>query len=279
MMRLWGAEVIPSPSDTTESGRQILALDPDSPGSLGIAISEAVEVAAQRDDTHYALGSVLNHVALHQTVIGQEAIEQMILADSYPDFVIGCVGGGSNFGGIALPFVGENIKKGKKTRIIAVEPAACPSMTKGVYAYDFGDTIQFTPLLKMHTLGHDFVPAGIHAGGLRYHGMGPMVSHVYDQGLIEARAVLQNDVFDSAISFSRSEGIIPAPESSHAIAAVRQIAEECKQSGDAKTILFNMSGHGHFDMSAYDNYLDGKLEDYEHPEEKIKEAMKTLPKV
>jgi tryptophan synthase beta chain len=279
MMRIWGAEVIPSPSDTTESGRAVLALDPDSPGSLGIAISEAVEVAAQRDDTHYALGSVLNHVVLHQSVIGQEAIEQMILADAYPDYVVGCVGGGSNFGGTALPFVGENIKKGKKTRIIAVEPAACPSMTKGVYAYDFGDTAKFTPLMKMHTLGHDFVPAGFHAGGLRYHGMGPMVSHVYNLGLMEARTVLQNDVFASAISFTRSEGIIPAPESAHAISAVRDIAEECKQSGDEKTILFNMSGHGHFDMSAYDNYLDGKLEDYEHPEEMIKEAMKSLPKI
>jgi tryptophan synthase beta chain len=279
MMRLWGANVIPSPSDTTESGRAVLAQDPDSPGSLGIAISEAVEVAAKNDDTHYALGSVLNHVVLHQTVIGQEAIEQMALAEAYPDIVVGCVGGGSNFGGIAFPFVGENLKKGKKTRIIAVEPAACPSMTKGVYAYDFGDTEKLTPLLKMHTLGHDFVPAGIHAGGLRYHGMGPMVSHVYELGLIEARSVLQTDVFDSAVSFSRSEGIIPAPESAHAIAAVRDLALECKESGDAKTILFNMSGHGHVDMAAYDNYFSGKLEDYEHPEEKIKEAMKSLPKI
>ena len=279
MMRLWGASVIPSPSDTTEAGRMILSQDPDSPGTLGIAISEAVEVAAKNDDTHYALGSVLNHVVLHQTVIGQEAIEQMELAGSYPDFVVGCVGGGTNFGGIALPFVGQNVKQGKKTRIIAVEPAACPSMTKGVYAYDFGDTAKMTPLLKMHTLGHDFVPAGIHAGGLRYHGMGPIISHVYDQGLIEARAVMQNDVFAAAVQFSRSEGIVPAPESAHALAAVVELAEECKQSGDEKTILFNLSGHGHFDMAAYDNYLDGKLEDYAYPEEKIKESMKNLPKI
>ena len=279
MIRVWGAEVIPSPSDTTECGRAILAEDPDSPGSLGIAISEAVEVAAQRDDTHYALGSVLNHVLLHQTVIGQECIEQMELAGAYPDFVVGCVGGGSNFAGIAFPFVGENIKKGKKTRCIAVEPAACPSMTKGAYAFDYGDTAKLTPLVKMDTLGHDFVPPGIHAGGLRYHGMAPMVSHAYHLGLVEAMSVMQTDVFTAGVSFARSEGIIPAPESNHAIAAVRQLAEECKQSGEAKNILFNLSGHGHFDMAAYDNYFDGKLEDYAYPEEKIKEAMKRLPKI
>jgi tryptophan synthase beta chain len=279
MIRVWGAEVIPSPSDTTECGRAMLAIDPDSPGSLGMAISEAVEVAAKRDDTHYALGSVLNHVMLHQTVIGQECLEQMEMAGAYPDFVVGCVGGGSNFAGISFPFIGENIKRGKKTRCIAVEPAACPSMTKGIYAFDFGDTAKFTPLLKMDTLGHDFVPPGIHAGGLRYHGMAPMVSHAHQLGLIEARSVMQTDVFSAGVSFSRSEGIIPAPESNHAIAAVRQLAEECKQSGDEKTILFNLSGHGHFDMASYDNYLDGKLEDYAYPEEKIKEAMKNLPKV
>jgi tryptophan synthase beta chain len=279
MIRVWGAEVIPSPSDTTEAGRAILAMDPDSPGSLGIAISEAVELAAQRDDTHYALGSVLNHVLLHQTVIGQEAIEQMELAGAYPDFVVGCVGGGSNFAGIAFPFVGENIKKGKKTRCIAVEPAACPSMTKGIYAFDYGDTAKLTPLVKMDTLGHDFIPPGIHAGGLRYHGMAPMLSHAYHLGLVEAQSVMQTDVFTAGVSFARSEGIIAAPESCHAIAAVRQLAEECKQSGDAKNILFNLSGHGHFDMAAYDNFFDGKLEDYAYPEEKIKEAMKNLPKI
>jgi tryptophan synthase beta chain len=279
MIRVWGAEVIPSPSDTTASGRAILAEDPDSPGSLGIAISEAVEVAAQRDDTHYALGSVLSHVLLHQTVIGQEALEQMAMADAYPDFVVGCVGGGSNFAGIAFPFVGENITKGKKTRCIAVEPAACPSMTKGAYAFDYGDTAKLTPLVKMDTLGHDFVPPGIHAGGLRYHGMAPMVSHAYHLGLVEAVSVMQTDVFTAGVSFARSEGIIPAPESNHAIAAVRQLAEECKRTGEAKNILFNLSGHGHFDMAAYDNYFDGKLEDYAYPEEKIKEAMKRLPKI
>jgi len=279
MIRVWGAEVIPSPSDTTESGRAILAMDPDSPGSLGIAISEAVEVAAQRPDTHYSLGSVLSHVLLHQTVIGQEALEQLELAGAYPDFVVGCVGGGSNFAGTAFPFLGENIKKGKKTRLIAVEPAACPSMTKGVYAFDYGDTAKLTPLVKMDTLGHDFIPPGIHAGGLRYHGMAPMLSHAYHLGFVEAQSVMQTDAFSAGVSFSRSEGIIPAPEANHAIAVVRQLAEECKQSGDEKTILFNLSGHGHFDMAAYDNYLDGKLEDYAYPEERVKEAMKNLPKV
>jgi tryptophan synthase beta chain len=222
---------------------------------------------------------VLNHVLLHQTVIGQEAIEQMELAGAYPDFVVGCVGGGSNFAGIAFPFVGQNLTKGKKTRCIAVEPAACPSMTKGAYAFDYGDTAKLTPLVKMDTLGHDFVPPGIHAGGLRYHGMAPMVSHAYHLGLVEAVSVMQTDVFTAGVSFARSEGIIPAPESNHAIAAVRQLAEECKRSGEAKNILFNLSGHGHFDMAAYDNYFDGKLEDYAYPEEKIKEAMKRLPKI
>jgi tryptophan synthase beta chain len=279
MMRVWGAEVIPSPSDTTASGRAILADDPDSPGSLGVAISEAVEVAAQRDDTHYSLGSVLSHVLLHQTVIGQEALQQMELAGAYPDFVVGCVGGGSNFSGMAFPFVGENLKKGKKTRCIGVEPAACPSMTKGVYAFDYGDTAKLTPLVKMDTLGHDFIPPRIHAGGLRYHGMAPLVSHAYHLGLIEAQSVMQNDVFVAGVSFTRSEGIIPAPESNHAIAVVKQLAEECRRSGDEKTILFNLSGHGHFDMAAYDAYFDGRLEDYAYPEEKIKEAMKNLPKV
>ncbi len=279
MIRVWGAEVIPSPSDTTASGRAILAQDPDSPGSLGIAISEAVEVAAQRDDTHYSLGSVLSHVLLHQTVIGQEALEQLELAEAYPDFVVGCVGGGSNFAGTCFPFVGENIKRGKKTRIIAVEPAACPSMTKGVYAFDYGDTAKLTPLVKMDTLGHDFIPPGIHAGGLRYHGMAPMMSHAYHLGLLEAQSVLQTEAFSAGVSFSCSEGIIPAPETNHAIAVVKQLAEECRESGDEKTILFNLSGHGHFDMGAYDAYLDGKLEDYAYPEEMVKEAIKKLPKV
>jgi tryptophan synthase beta chain len=257
----------------------MLEKDPDSPGSLGIAISEAVEVAAKNDDTHYSLGSVLNHVMLHQTVIGLEALEQMEQAGAYPDIVIACAGGGSNFAGIAFPFVGENLKKGKKTRIIAAEPAACPTLTKGVYAFDFGDTGGMTPLMKMHTLGHDFIPPGIHAGGLRYHGMSPLVSAAYEQGLIEAQAPVQNECFTAAVSFARTEGIIPAPESSHALASVVREAEACKQSGDEKTILFNLSGHGHFDMAAYDAYFSGKLEDYAYPEEKIRESMANLPKV
>jgi tryptophan synthase beta chain len=279
MIHTWGAEVIPSPSDTTNAGRGFLAADPDSTGSLGMAISEAVEVAAMNDDTHYSLGSVLNHVMHHQTVIGQEAMQQIGNAGDYPDIVIGCAGGGSNFAGISFPFLGANLREGKKSRIIAVEPAACPSLTKGVYAYDFGDVAKMTPLLKMHTLGHDFIPAGIHAGGLRYHAMAPMVSHALNLGLIEAEAYTQNACFQAAVQFARSEGIIPAPESSHALASVVNAAEQCKQSGEAKTILFNLSGHGHFDMAAYDNYLSGNLQDYAYPEEKIRESMANLPKV
>jgi tryptophan synthase beta chain len=279
MIHTWGAEVIPSPSDTTNAGRAFLAADPDSTGSLGMAISEAVEVAAMNDDTHYSLGSVLNHVMHHQTVIGQEAMQQIGNAGDYPDIIIGCAGGGSNFAGISFPFLGANIREGKTSRIIAVEPAACPSLTKGVYAYDFGDVAKLTPLLKMHTLGHDFVPAGIHAGGLRYHAMSPMVSHALNLGLIEAEAYTQNSCFQAAVQFARTEGIIPAPESSHALASVVNAAEQCKQSGEAKTILFNLSGHGHFDMAAYDNYLSGNLQDYAYPEEKIRESMANLPKV
>ncbi|MHB0980506.1 MAG: TrpB-like pyridoxal phosphate-dependent enzyme [Thermoleophilia bacterium] len=279
MIHTWGAEVIPSPSDTTNAGRSFLAADPDSTGSLGMAISEAVEVAAMNDDTHYSLGSVLNHVMHHQTVIGQEAMQQIGNAGDYPDIIIGCAGGGSNFAGISFPFLGANIREGKTSRIIAVEPAACPSLTKGVYAYDFGDVAKMTPLLKMHTLGHDFVPAGIHAGGLRYHAMSPMVSHALNLGLIEAEAYTQNSCFQAAVQFARTEGIIPAPESSHALASVVNAAEQCKQSGEAKTILFNLSGHGHFDMAAYDNYLSGNLQDYAYPEEKIRESMANLPKV
>ena len=279
MIHLWGAEVIPSPSDTTASGRAILAGDPESPGSLGIAISEAVEIAATRDDTNYSLGSVLNHVLLHQTVIGQECLAQMELADAYPDVVIACVGGGSNFAGIAFPFIGEKVKHGKDVRIIASEPAACPTLTRGIYAFDYGDTAKLTPIVKMHTLGHDFVPPGIHAGGLRYHGMSPLVSLAKEHGLIEAEALPQTECFEAAVQFARTEGIIPAPESSHALASAVRVANECKESGDEKTILFNLSGHGHFDMAAYDAYLGGSLEDYAYPEEKIKEAMKNLPKV
>ena len=234
MMQVWGGTCLSSPTDTTNAGRAMLAIDPESPGSLGLAISEAVEVAASRDDTHYALGSVLNHVMLHQTVIGEECLMQMEMAGEYPDVVIGCVGGGSNFAGISFPFIREKIKNGKKTQIIAVEPTACPTMTKGIYAYDFGDVAKLTPLLKMYTLGSHFIPPPIHAGGLRYHGMAPLVSAAYDQGLIEARAVHQTEVFANGISFARAEGILPAPESSHAIAVAAQCAEEARLSGDAQ---------------------------------------------
>jgi tryptophan synthase beta chain len=276
MMETWGAKVIPSPSNQTSSGKKILAQDPNSPGSLGIAISEAVEDAAGRDDTKYSLGSVLNHVLMHQTVVGQEAKAQFELTDDYPDVVIGCVGGGSNFSGLAFPFVKDKLA-GKKTRIVAVEPMSCPSLTKGKYTYDFGDTAEMTPLVKMHTLGHTFIPPAIHAGGLRYHGMAPLVCSLYDQGIIEALAYHQNPVFEAAVTFARSEGIIPAPETAHAIRAAIDEALKCKHSGERKTILFNFSGHGHFDLSAYESYLGGKLEDYEYPKAKIEEALAHLP--
>ncbi len=257
----FGATVIPSPSDQTNAGRSILADDPDSPGSLGIAISEAVEEAASRDDTKYSLGSVLNHVLLHQTVIGQEAIGQMEMAGDEPDVVIGCAGGGSNFAGIAFPFLRERLNGAKRTRFLAVEPASCPSLTQGEYRYDFGDTAGTTPLLKMHTLGNDFRPAPIHAGGLRYHGMAPMVSHLVDQGFVEAKAYPQTACFEAAVQFARTEGLIPAPESSHAIRAAIDEALEAREAGEARVILFNLSGHGFFDMAAYDAYLAGSLTD------------------
>lgn len=280
LMETYGAEVIPSPSKLTNAGRNVLAADPNSSGSLGIAISEAVEEAVSREDTHYALGSVLNHVVLHQTVVGQETIKQLELAGAdFPDVVIACVGGGSNFGGFAFPFLREKIVNQKKARIVAVEPAAAPSLTRGVYAYDFGDTAQMTPLMKMYTLGHDFLPAPIHAGGLRYHGMSAQVSAAYQAGLIEAKAVAQNAVFDSAISFARCEGIVPAPESSHAIRAAMDEALACKESGESKTIVFNLSGHGHFDLSAYEQHRLGKLTDFEYPEAAVKESLAKLPKV
>lgn len=278
LMQTWGAKCIASPSMETEAGRRILATDPESRGSLGIAISEAVEVAASRADTNYSLGSVLNHVLLHQTIIGQEAQQQLEMADAEPDIIIGSAGGGSNFAGLAFPFVRQKLA-GKEMRIIAVEPAACPTLSRGVYAYDFGDTGQMTPLLKMHTLGHDFMPAAIHAGGLRYHGMAPLVSLLYEQGLIEATAVPQTRVFEAALQFARSEGLVPAPESAHAIRAAIDEALACKESGEAKTILFGLSGHGHFDMGAYDSYFAGELVDYEHPEEEIKAALANLPNV
>jgi tryptophan synthase beta chain len=274
LMHIWGAEVFASPTDRTQAGRDILKADPETPGSLGIAISEAVEDAATHNDTHYALGSVLNHVLLHQTVVGLETKRQLELAGEKPDTLIGCVGGGSNFGGFALPFLTEKLKR-PDLRIVAVEPAACPSLTKGIYAYDFGDTAKLTPLVKMFTLGHTFVPEGIHAGGLRYHGTAPIVAHLAHLGLIESRAVLQNAVFDAALQFSRTEGFVPAPETSHAI---RAAIDEARKN-DKKCIVFCYSGHGHFDMSAYDAHLAGNLEDYEHPEEKIAEALHHLPKV
>ncbi|HHV62603.1 MAG TPA: TrpB-like pyridoxal phosphate-dependent enzyme [Firmicutes bacterium] len=278
MIRAYGADVVASPSDRTMTGRRIRAEAPDSPGSLGIAISEAVEDAASHDDTNYSLGSVLNHVLLHQTIIGLEAKAQMAKVNDYPDIVIGCVGGGSNFAGLSFPFLQDKIN-GKDIRVIAVEPTACPTLTKGIYAYDYGDTAGFTPLMPMYTLGHSFVPAGIHAGGLRYHGASPLVSQLYRDGLIEAQAYGQVGVFEAACLFAKSEGIIPAPESSHAIKAVIEEARRCKEAGEAKTILFNLSGHGLLDLGAYDSYFAGKLEDYEHPSELIERALAELPKV
>jgi tryptophan synthase beta chain len=281
MMQTWGATVVASPSEDTQVGRQILAAQRDSLGSLGIAISEAVEDAATREDTKYSLGSVLNHVLLHQTVIGLEAIDQLDMAGVYPDIVIGCVGGGSNFGGIALPFVREKLA-GKQIRIIAVEPAACPSLTRGVYAYDFGDTAGLAPLVAMHTLGHNFMPAGIHSGGLRYHGMSPLISHLYNLELIEARAFTQRACFEAGLQFARAEGIIPAPEPTHAIRAAVDEAVRCREEGVSRTILFNLSGHGHFDMGAWDSYLNGTMVDYELPDSEIQRALKdieSMPKV
>ncbi|HVP66113.1 MAG TPA: TrpB-like pyridoxal phosphate-dependent enzyme [Anaeromyxobacteraceae bacterium] len=278
MMQLWGAEVIASPSDRTNAGRGILAKDPKSQGSLGIAISEAVEDAATHKDTRYALGSVLNHVCMHQTVIGLEAKEQMKVAGDYPDVVIGCHGGGSNFAGISFPFVADKAA-GKKVRLVAAEPASCPTLTKGVYAFDFGDTAQMAPIAKMYTLGHDFMPPGIHAGGLRYHGAAPLVSQLVDAGIVEAKAVGQLACFDAAVTFARSEGIIPAPESSHAIRVAIDEAERAKEEGKERVILFNLSGHGHVDMAAYDAYFAGQLEDFEYPADKVREALARLPKV
>jgi tryptophan synthase beta chain len=279
LMETYGARCVASPSDETAAGRAILAEHPDSLGSLGIAISEAVEVAAQSDDTKYALGSVLNHVLLHQTVIGQEAIEQMAMADAYPDIVIGCAGGGSNFAGIAFPFLGEKIRNKRDVRVIAVEPAACPSMTRGVYTFDFGDTGHLTPLTKMYTLGSSFVPPGFHAGGLRYHGMSPLVSHCLNLGLIEARAYHQNPCFEAAVTFARTEGIVPAPESSHAIKAAVDEAVKAREEGRSPTILFNLSGHGHFDMQAYTDYLSGKLVDQDYDQAALADSLARLPKL
>ncbi|MEE8194199.1 MAG: TrpB-like pyridoxal phosphate-dependent enzyme [Dehalococcoidales bacterium] len=278
MMETWGAQCVSSPSQDTKVGRDLLAKDPNSPGSLGISISEAVEDAATRDDTHYSLGSVLNHVLLHQTIIGLEIKKQLEMADAYPDVIFGCVGGGSSFAGMALPFVKDKLD-GKKIRLVAVEPEACPTLTKGPYTYDFGDVAGLTPLLKMYTLGHTFVPPPLHAGGLRYHGMAPIICHLHNLGLIEARAEHQVATFKAAVTFARAEGIIPAPEPSHAIKSAIDEALRCKETGESKTILFLLCGHGHFDMAAYDAYLSGKLQDYEYPEAKVKEALASLPQV
>jgi tryptophan synthase beta chain len=278
MMQAWGGTVTSSPSTETESGKKILEGDPKSTGSLGIAISEAVEVAVQKDDSKYALGSVLNHVLMHQTVIGQEAILQMEMADAYPDIIIGCAGGGSNLAGISFPFIPDKLK-GKNTRFIAVEPAASPSLTKGKFAYDFGDAIGMTPLIKMHTLGHTFVPNPIHAGGLRYHGMAPLISALFEAGIYEARAYNQNECFESGVLFAKNEGIIPAPEPTHAIKAAIEEALLCKETGEEKNILFHLCGHGHLDLSAYDNYFSGNMIDYALPSEDIDKAMESVPKL
>jgi tryptophan synthase beta chain len=277
LMELNGATVHPSPTEHTKFGRKMLAEDPDTDGSLGIAITEALEDVVTHPGSKYSLGSVLNHVLLHQTVIGEEALEQVGAADAYPDVVVGCVGGGSSFAGIAFPFMRETLAGKAKTRFVGVEPTACPSLTKGVFTYDFGDTGQMTPLLKMYTLGADFVAAGIHAGGLRYHAMGPLISHAYHLGLMEAVAVRQTKVFEAAQLFVQTEAIVPAPESAHAIRTAIDEALAAKQAGEAKTILFNLTGHGHLDLGAYEQYLDGKLEDYDHPEEAIKVSMEHVP--
>jgi tryptophan synthase beta chain len=280
MMETWGAKCVPSPSPDTKAGRAVLAKAPDSPGSLGIAISEAVEDALTHGDTKYSIGSVANHVLMHQTIVGEESRKQLEKIDVYPDIIIGCVGGGSNFGGMFLPFIRDKISKKKPNlRIIAVEPMAAPSLTKGPYAYDYGDEAGLTFLVKMNTLGHTFVPPPVHAGGLRYHGKAPILCHLYNLGLIEARDEYQIPVFAAGVKFARTEGIIPAPESAHAIKAAIDEALVCKKSGEAKNILIALSGHGHFDLGAYSDYLSGKLEDYEYPADKVKEALALLPKV
>jgi len=278
-MESFGATCIASPSELTEAGKAILKEHPDSNGSLGIAISEAVERAVQRDDTKYALGSVLNHVLLHQTVIGQEAIKQLEMADEYPDVIVGCTGGGSNFAGIAFPFIGEMMRGGRKVEIVAVEPANCPTLTKGQYAYDYGDTAKMTPMVKMHTLGSSFMPPGFHAGGLRYHGMAPLVSQLVDEGFVRPTAYHQTECFAAGVAFGRAEGILPAPEANHAVKGAIVEALKCKESGEEKTILFNLCGHGNFDMQAYMDYASGKLRDEDYNEDELALALAGLPKV
>ncbi|MDH3725301.1 MAG: TrpB-like pyridoxal phosphate-dependent enzyme [Thermoleophilia bacterium] len=281
LMETWGGACVASPSEDTNAGRAILAVDPSSTGSLGIAISEAVEDAATREDTKYSLGSVLNHVLLHQTVVGQEAKDQMEMADAYPDVVVGCAGGGSNLAGLSFPFVADKLA-GREMTVIAAEPAACPTLTRGEYGYDFGDTAMTTPLLPMHSLGHDFIPAPIHSGGLRYHGMAPLVSHLVHTGVVDARAYHQTECFEEAVRFARSEGIVPAPEPTHALRAVVEQVEQARREGVSKTILFNLCGHGYFDMAAYDDYFSGRMTDYELPQEEIdaaSEVLADLPRV
>ncbi len=279
LMETYGARCVASPSNETDYGRAVLEQRPDHPGSLGIAISEAVEIAAKNEDTKYALGSVLNHVMLHQTVVGQEAIEQMQMADAWPDVLIGCTGGGSNFAGLVFPFIGQALRGGKKSRVVAVEPAACPTLTRGKLAYDFGDTGHMTPLVKMHTLGSTFTPPGFHAGGLRYHGMGPLISHLLDLDLIEAVAYQQTECFAAGVQFARTEGIVPAPEATHAVKAAIDEALRCKREGRSETILFNLSGHGHFDMAAYMAYSAGSLTDQTYDEKELAMALAGLPSV
>ncbi|HZP20619.1 MAG TPA: TrpB-like pyridoxal phosphate-dependent enzyme [Bauldia sp.] len=279
LMETYGARCVASPSNETQSGRAALAQNPGHLGSLGLAISEAVEVAAQRDDTKYSLGSVLNHVLLHQTVVGQEAIAQMELAGDYPDIVVGCTGGGSNFAGIAFPFIGAGLRGGAKPKILAIEPAACPSLTRGRYAYDFGDTAHLAPLVKMHTLGSTFIPPGFHAGGLRYHGMAPLVSHLKQLGMIDAKAYRQSEVFAAGVQFARTEGILPAPEANHAVKGAIDEAIRCREEGKGRTILFNLCGHGHFDMQAYMDYFAGKLKDLDYDEGELAMALAGLPSV
>jgi tryptophan synthase beta chain len=279
MMEAFGATVIPSPSNHTEAGRAILEQDADSPGSLGIAISEAVEAAVKDEGAHYALGSVLNHVMIHQSVIGLEAVEQLEAAGDYPDVIVGATGGGSNFAGISFPFIGRMLRGEQDVRVVAVEPAACPSLTKGSYAYDFGDTAHLTPLLKMHTLGSTFVPPSIHAGGLRYHGMSPLVSRLHHDGTIEATSYDQIETFTAGIQFAKAEGIIPAPEANHAVVGAIKEALRCKEEGTSRTILFNLCGHGHFDMQSYLDFMAGKLKAYEYPQSEIAMALSGLPGV
>jgi tryptophan synthase beta chain len=280
LMETFGAQVVPSPSPDTQSGKKVLEQDPNSHGSLGIAISEAVEDAATRDDTKYSLGSVLNHVLMHQTVIGLETRKQLEKADAEADIVVGCIGGGSNFAGFSFPFAADKLAGKKKAlRIVAIEPSACPSLTKGKYVYDFGDTVGLTPLVKMYTLGHTFMPAPMHAGGLRYHGMAPLICKLYHEGVIEARAVPQLGTFEAAVQFARAEGILAAPEAAHAVRGAIDEALKCKREGKRKTIVFNLCGHGFLDLSAYEAYLAGKLQDFEYPAEKVEEALRNLPKV